>query len=209
MTRTFVRVRRLATVALVTLTIASSVSACGSDSNGLVISFYAPAGDTATFTAVAKRCSDRFAGRFAIQNFSLPKSPDDQRLQLARRLTGNDRTLDVMAMDVIWTAEFADAGWVLPLSDDPAGRAEADATRDTLPGPLATATWQHKRYAAPVTTNTQLLWYRADLMDQPPTTWAAMVAEATRLHAAGEPGWIGVQGKQDEGLVVWFNTLLV
>ena len=35
-----------------------------------------------------------------------------------------------------------------------------------------------------------------------------MVAEATRLHAAGEPSWIAVQGKQYEGLVVWFNTLL-
>jgi multiple sugar transport system substrate-binding protein len=35
-----------------------------------------------------------------------------------------------------------------------------------------------------------------------------MVAEAARLHAAGEPSWIGVQAKQYEGLVVWFNTLL-
>ena len=73
-----------------------------------------------------------------------PRSADDQRLQLARRLSGNDRTLDVMALDVIWTAEFAEAGWALPLSDDPAGRAEADATTDTLPGPLATATWQRQ-----------------------------------------------------------------
>ncbi len=47
-------------------------------------------------------------------------------------------------MDVIWTAEFAEAGWVLPLSDDPARRAEADATTDTLPGPLS-----HRDLAAP------------------------------------------------------------
>jgi len=36
-----------------------------------------------------------------------------------------------------------------------------------------------------------------------------MVAEANRLHAAGDPSWIAVQAKQYEGLVVWFNTLLV
>ena len=30
-----------------------------------------------------------------------------------RRLTGNDRTLDVMGLDVVWTAEFAEAGWAL------------------------------------------------------------------------------------------------
>ncbi|MCB0943299.1 MAG: extracellular solute-binding protein, partial [Mycobacterium sp.] len=169
---------------------------------------YTPASETATFTAVAKRCNDELGGRFRIQQLSLPKAADDQRLQLARRLTGNDRTLDVMALDVVWTAEFAEAGWALPLTDDPAGRAEADATSDTLPGPLETARWRGKLYAAPVTTNTQLLWYRADLVAPPPSTWDGMVAEATRLHAEGKPSWIAVQAKQYEGLVVWFNTLL-
>jgi multiple sugar transport system substrate-binding protein len=203
------RARGLGAVALAVLTAASVLSACARGGGGLVINFYTPASDGATFTALAKRCTDQFGGRFTIQRFGLPRAADAQRLQLARRLTGNDRTLDVMAMDVIWTAEFAEAGWALPLSDDPAGRAEADATTDTLPGPLATATWKHRLYAAPVTTNTQLLWYRPDLMDKPPTTWDAMVAEATRLHAAGGPSWIGVQANQGEGLVVWFNTLLV
>jgi trehalose/maltose transport system substrate-binding protein len=203
------RARRLGAVALTVLTAASAVSACGLGGNERVISFYTPASDGATFTAVAKRCTDQLGRRFTIQHFSLPRAAADQRLQLARRLTGNDRTLDVMALDVIWTAEFAEAGWALPLSDDPAGRAETDATTDTLPGPLATAAWQHKFYAAPVTTNTELLWYRPDLIDSPPATWNAMVAEATRLHAAGEPSWIGVQANQGEGLVVWFNTLLV
>ena len=93
----------------------------------------------ATFTAVAKRCNDQFGGRFTIKQVSLPKGPDDQRLQLARRLTGNDKTLDVMALDVVWTAEFAEAGWALPLSDDPAGQAEADATPTRCPARSKTA----------------------------------------------------------------------
>ena len=202
------RARRLGAAALAALTTASVVSACGSGGGGLVINYYTPANEMATFTAVAKRCNEELGGRFRIQQVSLPKGADDQRLQLARRLTGNDTTLDVMALDVVWTAEFAEAGWALPLSDDPSGKAEADAKSNTLPGPLETATWQDKLYAAPITTNTQLLWYRADLMDEPPSTWDAMVAEATRLHAAGKPSWIAVQAKQYEGLVVWFNTLL-
>ena len=191
------------------LLVASILSACGSGPSGLVIKFYTPATDATTFTEVARRCNEQFGGRFTMQHVSLPRSPDGQRVQYARRLTGNDHTLDVMALDVIWTAEFAEAGWVLPLSDDPAGQAEADATVDTLPGPLATARWKHRLYAAPVTTNTQLLWYRADLVNQPPQTWDGMVAEATRLHAAGGPSWIAVQANHGEGLVVWFNTLLV
>jgi multiple sugar transport system substrate-binding protein len=184
------------------------VSACSSQAKGIVVNYYTPANEMATFTAVAKRCNAELGGRFTIQQISLPKGADDQRLQLARRLTGNDKTLDVMALDVVWTAEFAEAGWALPLSDDPAGQAEADARANTLPGPLKTAEWQGKLYASPITTNTQLLWYRADLMDGPPETWDAMVAEATRLHAAGKPSWIALQAKQYEGLVVWFNTLL-
>lgn len=202
------RARRLCAAAVTALTAASTISACSSGGGGLVINYYTPANEAATFTAVANRCNEELGGRFRIEQRNLPKGADDQRLQLARRLTGNDSSLDVMALDVVWTAEFAEAGWALPLSDDPAGLAEADATSNTLPGPLETAKWQDKLYASPITTNTQLLWYRADLIPQPPTTWDGMVAEATRLHAAGGPSWIAVQGKQYEGLMVWFNTLL-
>ncbi|OMB89988.1 extracellular solute-binding protein [Mycobacterium colombiense] len=203
------RVRRMGAIALATAIVAAAASACASGSHGLVISFYTTAADGATFTAVAQDCTKQFNGRFAIQQISLPRAPGEQRLQLARRLTGRDRTLDVMSLDVVWTAEFGEAGWALPLSDDPEGRAEADATVDTLPGPLSTARWQGKLYGAPVTTNTELLWYRPDLVTQPPRTWDAMVSEATRLHDAGQPSWIGVQANEGEGLVVWFNTLLV
>jgi multiple sugar transport system substrate-binding protein len=202
------RARRTTAAALVVLTASSAVSACDSGGSGQVVSLYTAAGDAATFTAVADRCNSELGGRFRIQQFSLPKGADDQRLQLARRVTGNDHTLDIMALDVVWTAEFAEAGWALPLSADPAGLAEADAADDTLPGPLATATWQGKLYAAPITTNTQLLWYRPDLVAPPPPTWDQMLADADRLHAEGKPSWIAVQAKQYEGLVVWFNTLL-
>lgn len=202
------RVRRAGAIALATLTIAAAAPACASGTRGLVISFYTTAADGATFTAVAQDCTKQFDGRFAIQQISLPRASGEQRLQLARRLTGRDRTLDVMSLDVVWTAEFAEAGWALPLSDDPAGRAEPDATADVLPGPLSTARWEGKLFAAPITTNTQLLWYRPDLVRQPPRTWDGMVREATRLHAAGQPSWIAVQANEGEGLVVWFNTLL-
>ena len=201
------RLRRA--IALAVATITASVVACGSGGNSVVIGFYTPSTDEATFSAIARDCARQFGGRFAIRHISLGRAPGEQRVQLARRLTSRDRTLDVMGLDVVWTAEFAEAGWALPLSDDPAGQAEADATVDTLPGPLATARWQQKLYAAPITTNTQLLWYRADLVGQPPETWDGMVAEAARLRDAGGPSWIAVQANEAEGLVVWFNTLLV
>jgi len=202
-------VRQLGAVALATLTTVAAVPACGTGDNGLVISFYTPSTDESTFTAIARDCTEQAGGRFTVRHINLGRAPGEQRVQLARRLTSHDRTLDVMGLDVVWTAEFAEAGWALPLSDDPAGRAEADATADTLPGPLATARWKRNLYAAPITTNTQLLWYRTDLVGQPPQTWDGMVTEAARLRATGGPTWIAVQANQAEGLVVWFNTLLV
>ena len=53
-----------------------------------MISFYTPASDGATFTEVARRCTEQAGGRFAVAHISLARSPDEQRLQLARRLTG-------------------------------------------------------------------------------------------------------------------------
>ncbi|OBA76917.1 ABC transporter substrate-binding protein [Mycobacterium sp. 1554424.7] len=199
------RARRIGAVVLAALSAASA--SCGTADSGLVVNFYTPATDAATFTAVAQECTRQLG--FTVRHVSLPRGPGEQRVQLARRLSAHDRGLDVMALDVVWTAEFAEAGWALPLSDDPAGQAEADASADTLPGPLASARWKQRLYGAPVTTNTQLLWYRPDLVSQPPSTWDAMVAEAARLHDAGQPSWIAAQANEGEGLVVWFNTLLV
>jgi multiple sugar transport system substrate-binding protein len=68
--------------------------------------------------------------------------------------------------------------------------------------------YRGKLYAAPLSTNTELLWYRKDLVPHPPKTWDEMVQIAEDLAARGLPHYIEVQGKRYEGLTVWFNTLL-
>jgi len=99
---------------------------------------------------------------------------------------------------------MAQAGWILPWT----GANEAAATRGTLPAMLATATWHGRLYAVPYNTNTQLLWYRSDLVRTPPATWGQLIADANRLAAAGKPHYIEVQGAQYEGATVWFNSLV-
>lgn len=74
--------------------------------------------------------------------------------------------------------------------------------------PIATATWKGKLYGAPDNSNTQLLWYRKDLVPTPPRTWAQMIQEARNLAKQGKPHYIEVQGRQYEGLTVWFNSLV-
>ena len=51
--------------------------------------------------------------RFVIVCNFLPQSADGQRRELVRRLAAHDSALDIMAMDVVWAPEFAEAGWVL------------------------------------------------------------------------------------------------
>jgi multiple sugar transport system substrate-binding protein len=107
-------------------------------------------------------------------------------------------------MDVDWTAEFATANWIRPW---PAAVA-AQETKGDLPGPIATATWQGKLYAGPINSNTELLWYRKDLVPNPPKTWDQMIDDAIALAKQGKPHYIEEQGAQYEGLTVWFNSLV-
>ena len=49
-------------------------------------------------------------------------------------------------------------------------------TKDVFPSVVKTASFDGKVYGAPFNSNTQLLWYRKDLVKKPPTTWDQMIA---------------------------------
>jgi multiple sugar transport system substrate-binding protein len=112
--------------------------------------------------------------------------------------------MDLLHMDVIWTGEFAEAGWIRELTGDQ----KAQATANTLGPPLATATWKGKLYGVPRTTNVQLLWYRKSLVPTPPKTYAEMISMAQKLKAQGKPYEIGMTAAQYEGYVVNINNLV-
>ena len=153
------------------------------------------------FEAAARRCSEGSADRFEIRLTALPSDADQQREQLVRRLAAKDADIDIIGMDVIWTAEFAAAGWVLPWRGEPARQ----ATQDRIAATTASATYEGQLWAAPFTTNTQLLWYRTDRVKTPPTSWSEMIAMAESL---GRRGTIEAQGERYEGLTVFFTSLL-
>jgi multiple sugar transport system substrate-binding protein len=141
------------------------------------------------------------AGQYTIELVALPADADQQREQLVRRLAARDADIDLIGMDVIWTAEFAEAGWIVPWD----GSAAEEARRGRLSAAVDTATYEGRLWAAPFTTNAQLLWYRADRVQTPPKTWAQMLQIAEEL---GELGSIQAQGERYEGLTVFFVSLL-
>ncbi|HEX6683380.1 MAG TPA: ABC transporter substrate-binding protein [Candidatus Limnocylindrales bacterium] len=183
--------------------LAAPAAACASSSGeGIAINvYYAPENNFAT---VVDECTKAANGRYHINYQVLPRSADDQRVQLARRLAAGDTGMDVMALDVTWTPEFASAEWILEWTGDDKAAAEAG----TLAGPLRTATFNGKLYAAPKNTNTELLWYRKDLVERPPATWDEMIQMAQDLKAKGQTHQVLTMGAQYEGLVVLYNTLV-
>ena len=181
------------------------LAGCGSSGKGPVtLNWYVFPEPSGSFQAAATECSNNSHGAYNIKISFLSTSSDQQRVSLVRRLAANDSSIDILAMDVDWTAEFATAKWLKPV---PASLA-AQIKSEDLAGPVQTATWQNKLWAIPINSNTELLWYRKDLVPNPPKTWTAMIADADKLAAQGKPHYIEEQGAQYEGLTVWFNSMV-
>jgi multiple sugar transport system substrate-binding protein len=168
------RAALLATAACLTAMALASCGGSGSKNGRATINLWVFQEPSGSFTDAAKRCSDASGGRYQIKFNALSNDADQQRQSLVRRLAAKDSSIDIAGMDVVWTAEFAEAGWIKPW---PAAEA-AKVRQGTLPGPLKTATYKGRLWAAPANTNTQLLWYRKDLVSNPANTWAGLIAQA-------------------------------
>jgi trehalose/maltose transport system substrate-binding protein len=183
------------------LVAAPAFAACGS-SNGTEINvYYAP---EQNFQSVVDRCNQEAKGRYTIVYRKLPRDADGQREQMVRRLAAGDSDLDVLGLDVTWVPEFAEAKWLEEFTGENKTKAEAGV----LKGPLATAMWNGKLYAATKNTNVQLLWYDDRVVQQPPRTWSEMMDMARDLKSQGKPYRILFTGAQYEGLVVLYNSLV-
>ncbi len=182
----------------------AGLSACGGSSNGSgprELTFFVAIQPGGTIEENAKRCTEESNGKYKITPEFLPTDASQQREQLVRRLGAEDSSIDIVGMDVIWTGEFANAGWV----EEWKGPLKSQVTENVFKNVIETASFEGKLYAAPFNTNTQLLWYRKDLVKQPPKTWDEMIEQAEGLKEAGT---IQVQANRYEGFMVWANALI-
>ncbi len=201
------RVYRIASAAAGITLAGAALSACASASAGtgpVTLNFYLYPDTSGATNMAISNCNAQSGGKYTISYQMLPQASDGQRQQLVRRLAAHDPSIDIMGLDVTWEAEFAEAGWIVPWT----GSNKAQAEDGTLKPALQTATWQGQLVAVPDNTNTQLLWYRSDLVPNPPTTWAQMISDAEQLAKEGKPHYIEIQGAQYEGATVWFNTMV-
>lgn len=147
---------------------------------------------------IAERCS---TDEYTIATQILPQSATEQRIQLLRRLAAEDPAIDLMSLDPVFTAEFADAGYLAELPQQLAD--------GMLQGAIDGASWDDKLVVAPLWANTQILWYRKSMAEaagldmSKPVTWDQIIDAAS-----SEGGKVGVQANKYEGYVVWLNALL-
>lgn len=184
---------------------ALAVGACGGDdSTGgrATLSWFIAKQPGGALEKIAKRCSDQSQGRYNIEFELLPAQADAQREQLVRRLGAEDDSIDLIGMDVVWTGEFANGGWLAPVPQS----TQDIVTKNVFDSVLETARFEDRLYAVPIWSNTQLLWYRKDRVDSAPKTWDAMIDAAEKIGPG--KGRIQVQANRYEGLVVWANQLI-
>ena len=181
------------------------LAACGGESDTAggapVVNWYI--GNEGWLPDVIEACNSQADGAFVLKAESLPTNPDGQREQLVRRLAAEDDSIDLIGMDVVWTGEFAQAGWISPFED---GELEnVGSEEDVLAGPFESAQYDGQQYGAPLNSNTRLLWYRkSELGDRPvPETWDELFDTAEELDTD-----VQETGRRAESLVVLFNALV-
>jgi multiple sugar transport system substrate-binding protein len=172
-------------------------SADSADANGVpILHFMTSRDQTGTDDKVFAYCAKKSGGKYKIEGVPVGPSTDAAREQITRRLAAGDKTIDILNLDVIWTAEFSDAGWLVDLTD----RMTPDLRDTFVDAPLNSAFYKDKYWGVPAATDVSLLYYRTDLIKTPPTTWEEMAKMAKEAQAK-QPGIAGFifQGNSYEG----------
>ena len=128
-------------------------------------------------------------------------TPDsaDQRHQLyVQWLNAHAADPDVLQLDVVWTPEFAAAGWLLPLDRF------TPATAAFLPAAVEANRWKGTLFAVPWFIDVGMLYWRTDVFDRPPPPSMIWLTARTAMASGKVRHGIVWQGARYEGLVTVF-----
>lgn len=148
---------------------------------------------------IAKRWNELHPTGPTVRVETLAQTADEQRQVLRLELDAGLKNFDMFDLDVAWTPEFAQQGWLVDLQD-----LRPDIARTSLPGPLQTTVWKGKLWAAPYVTDAGILYYRSDLVSKSPTTWEDLIDVGRRVGERNGIAPFVADGKQSEGLVVQY-----
>ena len=177
--------RAVVAIVLALALLAATLAACGGDDDDggpaelTWFIFNEPSGVLPT---IAKRCSEESNGEYTIKFEYLPSDADQQREQLVRRLGAEDDSIDIIGMDVIWTGEFANAGWV----EEWTGEDQKAATENVFPSVAESARFEEKLWA-PRSGRTRSCSGTARTACRQPRRPGTRCSSRPRSSARGEP----------------------
>ncbi len=199
------RRRARALAVLVAAGLVAPLAACGPGDDGTPELTWYINPDNGGQADIAAACTEAAGGAYRITTELLPRDAASQREQLARRLAAKDSSIDIMSLDPVFIAEFAEADFLAPVPDDVAQA----TTQDVVQGAIDASTWKDELVAIPFWANTQLLWYRKSVTEaagldmSQPVTWE-QIMQATQ----DQDKLLAVQGAKAESLTVWINALV-
>jgi multiple sugar transport system substrate-binding protein len=123
--------------------------------------------------------------------------------QLEHDFISGSSTPDVFESDVTYPAKFAQAGWVLPLTQFTVNTSQYFSTE------VDAGTYNGTLYAVPWFDNPEGLFYRTDLVKTPPTSPARVVSDAEAAMKADPSLKEGIAFEADkyEGAITAFLTV--
>ena len=111
------------------LAVAAGCGGGGSSGGAVTLNWYIFPEFSGAFVKGAADCSKASNGQYQIKIQTLPNAADGQRQQMVRRLAADDSSLDILGLDVTWTPEFAEAGWLEPWPKSEAQRSSGGRFR--------------------------------------------------------------------------------
>lgn len=151
-----------------------------------------------TEAAVIRQQLARFHSLYPGTRVEVRATPDaaDIRHQLyVQWLNAHAAEPDVLQLDVIWTPEFAAAGWILPLD-----RFQPHP-EDFFEAAVAANRWRGHIYALPWFVDVGMLYWRTDLVAAAPADFSELLERAAGRTVPYGFVW---QGARYEGLVTVF-----
>jgi multiple sugar transport system substrate-binding protein len=145
---------------------------------------------------------ERFRQAYPDVRVAIRATPDaaDQRHQLyVQWLNARVGEPDVLQLDVVWTPEFAAAGWIRSLDDF------HPSSGELFEAAVTANRWRGKLYALPWFIDVGMLYWRTDLMAAPPDSLQSLARVSRTLIANQEvPFGLVWQGARYEGLITTF-----
>jgi multiple sugar transport system substrate-binding protein len=134
---------------------------------------------------------------------------DLQAQYLNTVMSSKDSTLDVLLLDIIRPAQYAAAGWTVPLDGHVGDKAAL--LKQYLPAYAEADNVDGKLVALPAFADAMFLYYRKDLLDKyhlpVPQTWSELASESKTIQAGEhnpELQGVSFQGAPIEGTVCTF-----